>query len=98
MTRINNLQLPIFAALQQKQDDILIISQKLGWVPPLVGNSLSTATELTGFAASGTNQFSASASSIVVQPGVADFYKFNANAGTATITGQVSFDRHCRQL
>jgi hypothetical protein len=85
-------------ALQQKQDDTAIIASKLAYVASSVNNSLSTATELTGFAASGTNQVSASATSIVVKPGVADVYRFYAVAGTATITGQVGSEWHQTEL
>jgi hypothetical protein len=76
----------LFGALQP-EDDIAIITGKLGSAPAINGNSIGSATTLTPTVVGGTA--SVSATGIVAQAGAADFFSFTAGAGTATVTGQV---------
>jgi hypothetical protein len=71
----------------QLEDDISIISGKLGFIPSLNGNSIATATVLTPTITGSTA--SANATGIVAKAGTSDFFSFTAAAGTATVTGQV---------
>lgn len=64
-----------------------ILSNKLGYVPALNGNSLATATTLTPTVTG--NIAKATVTGIVAQAGTADFFKFTASLGTVTLTGQV---------
>jgi hypothetical protein len=77
--------------LLQLEDDISIITNKLGGIVSVNGNSIGTATTLVP-TVTGTTA-SASATGIVAQAGVSDFFSFTAAAGTATITGQVREER-----
>ncbi|WIA29694.1 hypothetical protein OEZ86_012176 [Tetradesmus obliquus] len=82
-----------YAGVNNKEDDTVIITAKLGLVTSLIGNSPQTATPLDGFVASALDgTVSTSATGIVTQPGVAHFFTFYAAAGTAIFTGQVLGD------
>lgn len=78
----------VAGCVMQLEDDIAIITGKLGAIPALNGNSISTATVLVP-TVTGTTA-SATATGIVAKTGVSDFFSFTAAAaGTATVTGQV---------
>jgi hypothetical protein len=74
----------------QKEDGTAVIATKLVRVTSLISSSLTTATPLAGFVTSNDGSTStATATSIVAQPGVTDFFRFYTVTGTATITCQV---------
>jgi hypothetical protein len=80
----------------QLEDDVSIITGKLGRIASANGNSIGTATTLVP-TVTGTTA-SANATGIVAQAGVSDFFSFTAAAGTATITGQVREQRQHNAL
>jgi hypothetical protein len=57
------------------------------YVLSLNGNSTGSATPLTPFVSGSTT--TANATGIITRPGTAEFFRFCAAAGTASITGQV---------
>lgn len=71
-----------------QQDDIAVIAGKVGLAPQQNGNSLPTATALAP-SVTGTTAV-ATAAGVVAQSGVADFFKFEAVAGTATVSARVT--------
>ncbi|WIA31341.1 hypothetical protein OEZ86_002242 [Tetradesmus obliquus] len=79
-----------YAAANNKEDDLAIIASQVGRAPSLAGNSLAAATALRFVTSTDGRTATATANSIVTQPGVSDFFKFYALKGTATIAGQVT--------
>jgi hypothetical protein len=73
----------------QLQDDTAIIAGKLSYIPATNGNSRATATPLELSASGVPGTAVGNATGIVTQPGVADFFRFNATAGRAFVSGQV---------
>jgi hypothetical protein len=72
----------------QGQDDSSTIAAKVQYVPTLHGSSQAVATPLTtGPSVSGTT--TGTATGIVLNRGVANFFNFTAAAGPASITGKV---------
>jgi hypothetical protein len=77
----------------QQEDDIAKIAAKLSYITAINGNSIATATPLATVTAGGST--TGTATGIVAQQGVADFFSFTAAAGTATISGQVGELERC---
>jgi hypothetical protein len=77
-----------FALLLQQEDDVAKIAAKLPYIPALNGNSIATATLLDNYTSGATTV--GNATGVVTSASIAEFFQFTANAGTATISGQVN--------
>eukprot|EP00775_Hariotina_reticulata_P009441 gene9441-9606_t len=76
-----------YTGANQLQDDVAIITNKLGALPPGNGNSISLATPLVPVVSGSTA--TATASGIVAVAGQQDFFSFQASAGSINIAAQV---------
>jgi hypothetical protein len=77
-----------YTGANQPQDDVALITGKLGVVPAGNGDNFANATALVP-SVSGSNA-TANASGIVSVAGKSDFFKFQASAGTLRVSAQVT--------
>jgi hypothetical protein len=84
----DKLHLPFSPLLhQQLEDDLAVISSKLGFIPQLNGANFASATPLPVSATGAT--FTANSSGIISQTGQVDYFSFDASAGTLTLSVMV---------